>query len=105
VPFTTLCPFCRKSLRLLDRYRDRKIMCQECHRPFIAVSSKAPSVEVADGEEELPDVGWLLVCPACGHTEPVADEANHQTHCSKCGTPLGEPQTRSKKLRKRGEPS
>lgn len=105
MPFTTLCPFCRKSLRLLDRYRNRKIMCQECRQPFIAVGARARSVEVANGGDDLPEAGWLLVCPSCSHTEAVADEAGRRTHCSRCGTALGEPHTKSKKLRRRGEPS
>jgi ribosomal protein S27E len=90
---------------LLDRYKSRKIMCQECRRPFIALSSRAKTMEVANGQEELPDAGWLLVCPSCGHTDLVADEAQHRTHCSKCGTALGEPQTASKKVRRRDTPS
>ena len=105
MPFTTVCPFCGRSFRLLDRYRDRKIMCGECRKPFIAVNTRAEAVEVANGEEALPDAGWLLVCPSCGHTEVVADEALHRTHCSQCGTALGEPRTASKKIRKRDTPS
>ena len=105
VPFTTVCPFCGRSFRLLDRYRDRKIMCSECRKPFIAVSARADTVEVADGEAELPEAGWLLVCPACGHTEVVADEDERRTHCSRCSTALGDPRTASKKIRKRDEPS
>jgi ribosomal protein S27E len=104
VPFTTVCPFCDRSLRLLDRYRDRKIMCQECRQPFIAVSARADTVEVVDGREALPETGWLLVCPSCGHTEVVADQAEHRTHCSRCGTALGEPRTASKKIRKKDTP-
>jgi ribosomal protein S27E len=104
VPFTTVCPFCSRPLRLLDRYRNRKIMCQECRQPFIAVSARADAVEVADGEEELPDAGWLLVCPSCGHTAVVADEQEHRTHCERCGTALGEPRTASKKIRKKDTP-
>jgi uncharacterized protein YbaR (Trm112 family) len=107
VPFTTVCPFCRKALRLLDRYRDRKIMCMECRQPFIAVSARASSVEVANGDQALPEAGWLLVCPACGHTELVADNARPQQahYCSRCGTALGEPHVESKRLRKRDESS
>jgi len=104
VPFTTVCPFCRKSLRLLDRFRNRKIMCQECRQPFIAVAARAGTLDVPDGAgEELPDAGWLIVCPSCGHTEVVADEAQHRTHCSRCGTTLGEPQVQSKRIRKRDD--
>jgi ribosomal protein S27E len=105
VPFTTVCPFCARSFRLLDRFRDRKIMCMECRKPFIAVNARSETLEVTDGREVLPEAGWLLVCPSCGHTEVVAEEGERRTHCSQCSTALGDPRTGSKKIRKRDEPS
>ena len=105
MPFTTVCLSCGHVFRLLDRYRGRKVMCPDCRRPFLAHGVREETLEVADGQEQLPEAGWLVVCPSCGHTEVVADEAERRTHCSQCGTALGDPRGASRKIRKRETPS
>ena len=91
--------------RLLDRYRGRNVICPDSRRPFLAHGVKEETLEVAEGHEELPEAGWLVGCPSYGHTEVVADDAERRTHCSLCGTALGDPRGASRKLRKRETPS
>ncbi len=100
--FTTICPFCRNTLRLLRSYLDCKIMCPGCRKPFVAQNVRDEAIEIED-DEELPSEGWLLVCPACGHTELVANNGEQRTHCSQCGTALDAPTTASKTVRKKSE--
>src|SRR5947209_530100 len=96
--FTSLCPGCGAVLRLLERHRGRKVMCPDCRHPFLAEPADAPSATVPDQAADVPARGWLLVCPACGHVEAVADDFSQRLSCSACGHALAAPTTPSKRL-------
>lgn len=100
--FTTVCTSCGGVLRLLDRYRGCKVMCPGCRKPFLAARAADDALEVTDPDNNLPSRGWLLVCPACGRTEPVPDDGLPRDRCSACGTPLIPPRVPSKPIRKKG---
>ncbi len=99
--FTTVCPTCGTVYRLLRKYQDRKIMCDDCRRPFVAFNAHLDALVLPDGVGALPAQGWLLVCPACGHTEVAPAEGQPRTHCLRCGSALGRPVTPSKRIRRR----
>lgn len=103
--FFTVCPLCGSRYRLLDKYRDRKVVCDDCKRPFLAELATAPEHEVPAGlPDRLPARGWLVVCPACAHAELVAEGAAGDPHCSQCDSPLARPVVASKKVRRRKGP-
>jgi hypothetical protein len=104
VSFTTVCPSRGAVYRLLDKYRDHKLMCSDCRKPFRAQDAHADAVEVEVGSEERVSRGWLLVCPSCGHTEVVPDDPEGRDRCSRCATPLAAPVTPSKRIRKQTRP-
>jgi hypothetical protein len=81
--FTTVCPSCKAIYRLLERNMNRKVMCGTCGMPFIATNTQAGEIEV-HCRAETPEIGWLLVCPACAHTELVAADVFGPAHCSRC---------------------
>jgi predicted RNA-binding Zn-ribbon protein involved in translation (DUF1610 family) len=101
VAFTTVCLACRKKLRLLDHYRDCKIMCPDCRKPFIARRARDEILELSELPEDLPTQGWLVVCPSCAHTQLMPDDGEPHLYCAKCGSALAVPRTASKKLKKK----
>jgi ribosomal protein S27E len=40
--FTTACPACGATLRLLDKYRGTEVQCPDCGEPFVAAPASAP---------------------------------------------------------------
>jgi uncharacterized protein (DUF983 family) len=102
--FTAVCPSCGVRYRLLLKFLDRKVRCEDCGRPFIAQSSEA---DVSDGKDLSANStasGWLIVCPACAHTELVSQDPEREHCCSVCDTPLPAPVIAAKKVRKRKPP-
>lgn len=99
--FTTICPACGMRFLLLPKFLNCKVMCDECHKPFIAADVGDPMVEVADGAAPLPKEGWLVVCPACAHTQLVPREKSDRAHCSVCDSALTIPVVASKKVRRK----
>lgn len=105
MPFSTICPLCGARYHLLDKFRNRKIVCDDCRRPFVAQPASAKAVEVPLGPpDRLPARGWLVVCPACAHAEVVAEGGGDNPHCSQCDSSLAFPVVASKKIRRRKGP-
>jgi ribosomal protein S27E len=102
--FTTVCPSCGVRYRLLFKFLDRKVRCDDCGRPFIAQSSKADAFDVKDASAKHTPQGWLIVCPACAHTELVSQDPEREHCCSMCDTPLPAPVIAPKKVRRRKPP-
>jgi ribosomal protein S27E len=101
VAFTTVCVSCGKRFRLLDHYRDCKIMCSDCRKPFIARRAREDTLELDELPPDLPTQGWLVVCPSCGHTQVLPDDGEQRVHCVQCASALAIPRTASKKIRKK----
>ena len=99
--FTTICPTCGSTYILLERFRNHKIMCDDCDTPFLAHAASLTDLEIAAGPEVIPPTGWLMVCPACAHTQVVSVEHEGPAHCSLCDSVLAVPVTSSKKIRKK----
>jgi hypothetical protein len=101
--FTCGCPYCSLTLRLLNKMRDRKVMCPDCSKPFLAHPVDEKVLEVPGDIDQVPQKGWLVVCPACSQTEVVGDDADRRTHCSQCDSELPVPVTASKWLKRKSE--
>jgi uncharacterized protein (DUF983 family) len=99
VSFSTVCPSCGCVYRLLDKFLDFKVMCEDCDRPFRATNVNLKDLEVEDDWDLLPAEGWLVVCPACAHTEVVSRDDKPRAYCSRCDSPLAAPVTACKKIR------
>jgi uncharacterized protein (DUF983 family) len=99
--FTCHCPYCSLKLRLLKKMRDRKVMCPDCSKPFVAQPSDETIIEVPGEFDHVPPRGWLIVCPACSQTEVVSDDVSRRSHCSGCGSELPVPIAASKWLKKK----
>jgi ribosomal protein S27E len=76
-------------------------MCPDCRKPFIARRAREQVLELSELPEDLPTQGWLVVCPACGHTQLLPDDGEARLHCVQCSSPLAVPRTASQKLKKK----
>ena len=101
IRFTTVCPSCGVRYRLLFKFLDRKVRCEDCGRPFIAQTSEVDASDAKDHSPNNTARGWLIVCPACAHTELVSQDPERERYCSVCDTPLPAPVIAANKVRKR----
>jgi uncharacterized protein (DUF983 family) len=99
--FPTVCPACGVKYRLLFKFLDRKVRCDDCGQPFIAQDARTRTVEIGDAPGVRATEGWLIVCPACAHTELVSGDIWRERCCSMCDTPLPAPVIEGKKVRKK----
>ena len=99
--FSTVCPACGVRYRLLFKFLDRKVRCDDCGKPFIAQDARVQTVDVQESTGLRVSEGWLIVCPACAHTELVSEERQREPFCSMCDTRLPAPVTIGKKVRKK----
>jgi ribosomal protein S27E len=99
--FTCLCPHCGLTLRLLPKLKDCKVMCPDCHKAFIAQPADRAALELAELTDEMPERGWLVVCPSCGHTELISDDGHCRVHCPYCASTLPIPAAASKPITKK----